>query len=322
MRLRGARTGKRAVVARASRADRPHEAVRPRGLVRRPRGGARVERVGQVALPAAPRARRDGPRRPLGHVTTTGASSSPSRTTGRAHARRARRAGLVRPDPSAPGVRRADAARHSCTGAMSAAAGLPRDAASSALDRYGLVAQARADASRRCRAGSRRGSRSCCSSCRARRCCCSTSRPTTSTSPRPRRLRTRCAIRGHRARRDARPVVRAIVRPVPRLRRRRRGLRVGRAGVGRGAGRPGALSRVPRRLAPTPRRAVEQARSGLSSPVGRLLGSTRSSCHPSCAMSPAGDFRHGRRNAAAARASGSRARSASIAPTPGANLNP
>ncbi len=43
--------------------------------------------------------------------------------------------------------------------------------------------------SSRCRAVSRRASRSCCSSCRARRCCCSTSPPTTSTSSRPRRSR-------------------------------------------------------------------------------------------------------------------------------------
>jgi ATPase subunit of ABC transporter with duplicated ATPase domains len=39
------------------------------------------------------------------------------------------------------------------------------------------------------RVGSRRGSRSCCSSCPAPPCCCSTSRPTTSTWTRPRRLR-------------------------------------------------------------------------------------------------------------------------------------
>ena len=43
----------------------------------------------------------------------------------------------------------------------------------------------------RCRAASRRGSRSSCSSCRARRCCCSTSRPTTSTCSPPRRWRRR-----------------------------------------------------------------------------------------------------------------------------------
>ena len=44
--------------------------------------------------------------------------------------------------------------------------------------------------SSRCRAGSRRGCRSCCWSCPARPCCCSTSRPTTSTCSRPRRWRT------------------------------------------------------------------------------------------------------------------------------------
>ena len=43
--------------------------------------------------------------------------------------------------------------------------------------------------SSRCPAASRRASRSCCSSCPGRPCCCSTSRPTTSTCSRPRRSR-------------------------------------------------------------------------------------------------------------------------------------
>ena len=47
----------------------------------------------------------------------------------------------------------------------------------------------RSRASSRSAAVSRRGSRSCCSSCRERPCCCSTSPPTTSTCSRPRRSR-------------------------------------------------------------------------------------------------------------------------------------
>ena len=92
-------------------------------------------------------------------------------------------------------------------------------------------------------AASRRGSRSCCSSCPARPCCCSTSRPTTSTSSRPRRWRRACErVRGHRPGGDPRPLVRPRLRPVPGLRRRRRGLRVRRTGLGRGPGRPRPLS--------------------------------------------------------------------------------
>ena len=47
-------------------------------------------------------------------------------------------------------------------------------------------------------------------------------------------------VRGHRARGHPRPLVRPRLRPVPGLRRRRRGLRVDRAGVGRGPGQPAA----------------------------------------------------------------------------------
>ena len=48
---------------RGTRADRPDEAVRPRDLVRRAGRGAREQRLGQVALPAAGRSRRQRPRR-------------------------------------------------------------------------------------------------------------------------------------------------------------------------------------------------------------------------------------------------------------------
>ena len=57
-------------------------------------------------------------------------------------------------------------------------------------------------------------------------------------------------LRGHRHRGDPRPLVRPRVRPVPRVRRGRPGLRVGRAGVGRGTGGAGPLSQSLRRTCP------------------------------------------------------------------------
>ena len=115
-------------------------------------------------------------------------------------------------------------------------AGLPREAASSRPRPLRARRAGRADLRVASAAGSRRGCRSCCSSSRARRCCCSTSRPTTSTWSRPRRCRMRSdALRGHGARGHPRPLVRALVRPVPGVRPGRRRLRVGRAGLGRGA---------------------------------------------------------------------------------------
>ncbi len=66
--------------------------------------------------------------------------------------------------------------------------GKPREEAARALDRYEL-ARAGSRASTSSPAGSRRASRSSCSSCPGRPCCCSTSPPTTSTSTRPRRSR-------------------------------------------------------------------------------------------------------------------------------------
>ena len=53
---------------RAARAHGAHGAVRPRGLVRRARRRARVERVGQVALPASARARGHDPGEGAPHV--------------------------------------------------------------------------------------------------------------------------------------------------------------------------------------------------------------------------------------------------------------
>ncbi len=50
------------------------------------------------------------------------------------------------------------------------------------------------------------------------------------------------AFAGHGARRHPRPLVRPRLRPVPGLRRRRRGVRVTRPGLGRGPGRAGQMS--------------------------------------------------------------------------------
>ena len=71
---------------RAARAHRADAAVRPRGLVRRAGGGARQERLGQVALPAAAGRRRQRPRRraPAGRRRRPGAGGPPRRRPARA----------------------------------------------------------------------------------------------------------------------------------------------------------------------------------------------------------------------------------------------
>ena len=63
MRLKGGRTGKRAVVCERPGADRADEALRPRGLVRRAGRRPRLQRLRQVALPAPAGRRRHRPRR-------------------------------------------------------------------------------------------------------------------------------------------------------------------------------------------------------------------------------------------------------------------
>ena len=74
----GGRTGKRAVVCERPRADRADEAVRPRGLVRRAGRRARLQRLRQVALPAA--ARRAAAATP---TSSTGRSSDVADRAGR-----------------------------------------------------------------------------------------------------------------------------------------------------------------------------------------------------------------------------------------------
>ena len=112
MRLTGGRTGKRAVVCEQLELTRADEAVRPRGLVRRAGGRAGLQRLGQVALPAAARrsvaptptsstARRVGRDR-RGHQA--------GRPPGTGAARRPGASGVVRADPRPPRAGRPDAA--------------------------------------------------------------------------------------------------------------------------------------------------------------------------------------------------------------------
>ena len=90
------------------RAERADEAVRPRGLVRRARGRARLQRVRQVALPAAAGRRRQRPRRRAParrrHASRRGAAH------GQGQARRPGATGVVRADARAPRAGRPDAA--------------------------------------------------------------------------------------------------------------------------------------------------------------------------------------------------------------------
>ena len=147
---------------RAARADRADEAVRPRDLLRRAGRGARLQRRGQVALPAAAR-RRAGARTPA--TGELGARVVP---------------GLFAQTHAQPELHGQTLVDLLCTAATR------RGAASTAGGRWRAAPVRAARAGRPAlrdavAAGSRRGSRSCCSSCPARRCCCSTSRPTTST---------------------------------------------------------------------------------------------------------------------------------------------
>ena len=93
---------------RAGRAHGADEAVRPRDLVRRARRGARQQRLGQVALPAAAGRRRVAAR----HRARAGRRRHPA--AGRPHrhgqAGLARTPGVVRADPRAPLAARPHAA--------------------------------------------------------------------------------------------------------------------------------------------------------------------------------------------------------------------
>ena len=138
MRLTGGRTAKRAVVAEGLELHGPDAAVRPRGLVRRAGRGARQQRLGQVALPAAARRRRHATPTPSTGRSAT-CSPAPVAHTGRLRLGSRVRPGLVRPDPRAPDADRAARCSRSCTAATSTGPGKPREEAARALDRYGLA---------------------------------------------------------------------------------------------------------------------------------------------------------------------------------------
>ena len=87
-------------------------------------------------------------------------------------------------------------------------------------------------------------------------------------------------VRGDGHRGHPRPLVRARLRPVPRLRRRRRGLRARRAGLGRGPGRQGALSGREGRSAERPGRSAPAAPGGHACPQGPALGPPRAASGP------------------------------------------
>ena len=144
LRLRGARTGKRAVVA---------EQLELTGLMKpfdlEVWFGDRVAVLGSNGSGKSHFLRllaRGGTDPDAGSATSrrVGAGLDPVAAHRPRDPRRPRRAGLVRADPpsipSSPGAR----CWTSCTAATTNRDGMPRDAASSALDRYGLVGQARA----------------------------------------------------------------------------------------------------------------------------------------------------------------------------------
>ena len=187
MRLSGGRTGKRAVVCEGLGLTGLMRAVRPGGLVRRAGRGARLERLGQVALPAAAGRRRDAIR---SASTCRWATSRRARcgTPGEpGWARAYGPAGSCRPTTT-PSWWAARCWR-SCTAATTTGPGCPASRPRACSTATSWPARA-SNGSRRSPAASRRGSRSCCWSCPAPRCCCSTSRPTTSTCRAPRRSRT------------------------------------------------------------------------------------------------------------------------------------
>ena len=225
---------------RAARADRADEAVRPRGLVRRAGGRARLERVRQVALPAAAGRRRQRPRRraPAGR---RGAGRSRSSTPARpGSARGCGRAGSCRPT-STPSWSAARCWR-SCTAATTHRDGMPREPAARALDRYELAHAAEQ------RFESLSGGQQ----ARFQILLLELSGATLLLLDEPTdNLDVESAealedglrgVRGHGAGGHPRPLVRPRLRPVPGLRRRRLGLRVRRPGVGRGTGAAGPLS--------------------------------------------------------------------------------
>ena len=210
--------------------------VRPRGLVRRAGRRARL-----ATAPASPTSCGCSPRAAATRTSSTGRWATCAVGAGAAHrqgpARRPGAPGLVRADPRAPRAGRPHPAGDPAPRRRQPTAGRPGWAASRPAGCSTATSSRtpRSSASSRCPAASRRASRSCCSSCPGRRCCCSTSRPTTSTCESAEALEDGLGgLRRHRPRGHPRPLVRPRLRPVPGVRRRRRGLRVRRPGLGRG----------------------------------------------------------------------------------------
>ncbi len=172
---------------RAARAHRPDAAVRPRGLVRRARGRPGLQRLGQVALPAAARRGRH-PARQGARAGRRGGQIEPVQHRGHGPARRAGAAGLVRADPRAPRADRPHAAGDPAPRRRASRRHGPRAGQPGAGP---LRARARRRAA--VRVPQRRSAGTlpdpAARALRARPCCCSTSPPTTSTSSPPRRSR-------------------------------------------------------------------------------------------------------------------------------------
>ena len=206
----GDRTGKRAVVVERAELPRAHRSVRHRGAVRRAGRRARTQRHRQEPLPRSC------------------SPASPSSTRVSACSARASCPATSRRPTSGPNS--TDGARStscSASGLGCVAARWPRCGATSCSSAWNQVfehavgrsAGAPADPPAR--------------AVRLDAACCSTNRPTTSTSPRPRRSSRRSpsfegtVLVGH-----PRPLVHAALRPVPRVPARRLGDRVARAGLG------------------------------------------------------------------------------------------
>ena len=186
MRLRGARTGKRAIVCtdlELTGLMKPFDLevwYGDRVAVLGSNGSGKSHFLRLLAVGGSDP---DNEHRPVEDVVI-----APVAHTGRARPRGPGAARLVRADARAPRADRSHPARHPVA---------RRRAAWGHGSRGGVAGRSTAMSSRtqpssrssRSRAASRPACRSCCSSCPGRRCCCSTSRRTTSTWSPPRRWR-------------------------------------------------------------------------------------------------------------------------------------
>ena len=243
MRLKGGRTGKRAVDLRGPRADRADEAVRPRGLVRRAGRRARLQRLRQVALPAAA-----GRAAAATRTSSTGRSRTcaiePVRHTGKA-----KLGARVRPGWFVQTHEHPELIGRTLLEILHRGDGRPTAAPAWAASRPPGCSTA---TSSRTPSEQKFESLSGGQQARFQILLLELSGATLLLLDEPTdNLDVQSAealedgleaFDGHRGRGHPRPVVRARLRPVPRLRRRRRGLRVRRAGLGRGPGAADAMS--------------------------------------------------------------------------------